>query len=98
MAKIIDGDDDGESKNERDGEKEPAREELADDGLPRGDGHGEQKFDGADAAFFGPEAHADSGHEEQVEPGMPEEEVGREGGFAAIEKSRADCEREKAGE
>lgn len=86
-AEIIDGDDDGKSQHQSQEEENPGGEEFADDGLPRGDRHGQKKFDGADAAFFRPESHADGRHEKQIKPGMPNEKRPDQGGLIDFEKA-----------
>jgi len=58
--------------------------------------HGQQQFHRAEAAFFRPQAHADGGNEEQVQPRVPGEE-GHQRGFTALEEI-ADGEGEETGE
>ena len=77
-------------------EEDPGGEELADDRLPGGDRHGEQQFERARAALLRPQAHADRGHQHQVQPGMPAEERA-EARLAALEEL-AGGEGEEAGQ
>ncbi len=96
-AEVIDGDDDWEGQEQRAAEENPGGEKFTDDGLPRGDWFREQEFNGADAAFFGPESHADAGDENEVEPWVPfEERV--ETRLAHLEQIFLHGEGEKSGE
>jgi hypothetical protein len=85
-----------EGEHQREREEQPGGEELGDDRLPGGDRHGEQQLDGAGAALFRPYAHADRGHQHQVDPRVPAEER-RQAGLAALEEV-ARGEGEEAGE
>ena len=86
VSKVVDGAHHREGQCQRQSQEGPASQEFADDGLRRGDRHGQEQFEGAYSAFFGPQAHASGRHQKQVQPRVPIEEGARERGFTQLEE------------
>ena len=65
----------------------PRREELAEHQRPGRRGQRQQQFKRSSPRLVGPEAHGDGGKEDEIEPGMEQEER-REIGLPALEQTK----------
>ena len=94
-AEVVDSDDQGKGQKQRQRQKQPGSHELSDDGLPGGDGHGQQQFQSAQPPFFRPQPHPHRRNQEKEQPRLPQEE-GDQRGLTEFEKGRPpDHESEK---
>ena len=86
----------GKVSSERDAGEGPGGQELAEHGREGRGRQRHQQLDRAGAPLLGPEPHGDRRHQEQIEPGMEDEER-REVGLPALEEA-AEEEGERAGQ
>lgn len=85
--KVVDGEPDGKGEGEGDEPDGAGGEVFADDGGASRERVGAEELDGAGAVLVRPEAHAQSGDEEHVNPRMPEEERPFEIGVAEADEA-----------
>src|SRR5438132_7000453 len=87
-AEIVDREDQRKGQEQGQRQKQPGRQELPDNRLPRRDRHGEQQFDGAKPPFLRPQSHPHRRHQKKKQPGLPDEEA-RQRCLAQLEKGRS---------
>src|SRR3984957_17146734 len=93
-AQDVDGDDERERQEQRDGAEHPGCKEFSQNFLRLGNRQREQQFDSAEPASLGPEPHGDRGDQQQKPPGNERKER-VEVGLATIEEA-AEVERQRS--